>query len=61
MANEFEQAVTNAPNRLISKLVRTQFGFHIIYFFLVSVADLAAFADAISASFLLRIRPSLNL
>ena len=30
MVKEFEQAVTNAPNRLISRLVRTQFGFHII-------------------------------
>ena len=30
MVKEFEQAVTNSPNRLISRLVRTQFGFHII-------------------------------
>ena len=30
MVREFEQAVSNAPNRLIPKLVRTQFGFHII-------------------------------
>ena len=30
MVKEFEQAVTNAPNRLIPKLIRTQFGFHII-------------------------------
>jgi len=30
MVKEFEQAVSNAPNRLIPKLVRTQFGFHII-------------------------------
>ena len=30
MVKEFEKAVTNSPNRLISRLVRTQFGFHII-------------------------------
>ena len=30
MVKEFEQAVLNAPNRLIPKLVRTQFGFHVI-------------------------------
>ena len=30
MVKEFELAVTNAPNRLIPKLIRTQFGFHII-------------------------------
>jgi len=30
MVKEFEQAVTGAPNRLIPKLIRTQFGFHII-------------------------------
>jgi len=30
MVKEFEQAVTSAPNRLIPKIIRTQFGFHII-------------------------------
>lgn len=30
MVKEFEQALQNVPNRLIPRLVRTQFGFHII-------------------------------
>lgn len=30
MVKEFEQAVTNVPNKLIARLVHTQFGFHII-------------------------------
>lgn len=30
MVKEFEAAVERAPNRLITKVIRTQFGFHII-------------------------------
>jgi len=30
MVKEFEQAVVKAPNRLIPRVIRTQFGFHII-------------------------------
>lgn len=30
MVKEFEQAVAGAPNRLIPKVIRTQFGYHII-------------------------------
>ena len=30
MVKEFEQAVIKAPNRLIPRVIRTQFGFHII-------------------------------
>ncbi|RMH63846.1 MAG: peptidylprolyl isomerase [Calditrichaeota bacterium] len=30
MVKEFEQAVSSAPNRLIPRVIRTQFGYHII-------------------------------